>query len=102
MKLPLFFVFLSASKGDVFVLANIKIISQTADFNQQNVHSLNNYTSNNLQDYMGSGLIDPRLIPHTGYGKVIITFAKGEAIDIRQEISIKPSDIIKNYRKPVK
>ncbi len=51
---------------------------------------------------MSSGLIDPQLIPHTGFGKVIITFVKGEAVDIKQEVSIKPSDLIKKNRKPIK
>lgn len=73
-------------------------ISERSDKNQQNVLFLNNNTSNNLQEYMSDGLINPELIPYTGYGKVVITFVNGSIVDIKQEVSIKPSDIIKKYR----
>lgn len=51
---------------------------------------------------MNNGFVNPDLIPKTGYGKVVITFQKGIVVDIKQEISLKPSDIVKHYRKPVK
>jgi len=77
------------------------IVSLTADNNQHNSYLSNNINTNNLQEFMSNGFVNPELIPKTGYGKVIISFQKGVVVDIKQEISLKPSDIIKNYRKPV-
>ena len=79
-----------------------QIVSLNADKNQRNSNLSNSIDTNNLQEFMSNGFVNPDLIPKTGYGKVIISFQKGIVVDIKQEISLKPSDIIKNYRKPVK
>jgi len=83
-------------------LVNDQIVSLNADKIQHNSYLSNNINTNNLQEFMSNGFVNPDLIPKTGYGKVIISFQKGIVVDIKQEISLKPSDILKNYRKPVK
>lgn len=83
-------------------MVNDQIVSLNADKIQHNSYLSNNINTNNLQEFMSNGFVNPDLIPKTGYGKVIISFQKGIVVDIKQEISLKPSDILKNYRKPVK
>lgn len=80
-----------------------QIVSLNADKDQHNSNLLNSINTTNWQEIMNNGFVNPELIPHTGYGKVTITFQKGIVIDIKQEISLRPSDIIKKkYRPPVK
>lgn len=83
-------------------MVNDQIVSLNADKNQRNSHISNSINTTNLQEFMNNGFVNPDLIPKTGYGKVVITFQKGIVVDIKQEISLKPSDILKHYRKPVK